>query len=362
MQLDNIFAFSRASVLTSETYEETRRRLDALGIFSGYRIELTPTNGDDFDMTFRAAERNGPRFLSWIRGLPYQTVYPGWWNVGGRAINVESLIRWDRNNRRGQISLSLPLRRDSKIGFRVQTDVRKENWLVDNAGFNLHRSEVSAEVRAILGRGWDWSSGLNVVHRAFSNALTGGNSISYRTAVHRTMIRIPERRLSVDSLLKLEVGKLFTSPSERFTQLQGDISLNWTPFSRRHDDYITRIRLRSGETFGQLPFDGLFIVGLDRDSDLRLRAHPALRSGQKGAAPMGRGFVLLNSDISKRLYSNGLFRLEAGPFLDSARIASQPQAFVDAGIQLKVSVLSGLTLGVSFGRDLRTGGHAVFID
>jgi predicted double-glycine peptidase len=362
VRLDTTFAFSRASVLTSKTYEETRQRLDSLGIFSQYRIELTPTNGDDFDMTFRATEKTGPRFLSWIRGLPYQTVYPGWWNAGGRAINIESLIRWDSNNRRGRISLSSPLRQSSNIAYRLQADVRNENWLFDAESFNLRRSEFSADIRATLHGGWIWTSGANVVHRAFSNSFTGGNSVSYRTAINRTIVRVPERRLAIESSLSTDVGKLFSATPERFLKLQGDLSLNWTPFSRHHDDYKITVRLRSGEIFGQLPFDELFILGLDRDSDLRLRAHPALDSGQKGSAPMGRGFVLLNSEVSKRVYSNGLFRFEAGPFLDSARIASQPQVLVDAGVQLRVSVLSGLTLGVSFGRDLRAGRHAIFID
>jgi hypothetical protein len=362
LRLDHTFAFARASVLTSETYQETRQRLDSLGIFSQYRIELTPTGGDDFDMTFHATEKSGPRFLSWIRGLPYQTLYPGWWNAGGRAINVDSLVRWDSNNRRGRISLSSPLHRSSNVIYRLQADVRNENWLFKDDSFNLRRSEVSAEFRSILHGGWIWTSAANVARRAFSNSFVGGSSISYRTALNRTIVRIPEKRLAIESSLSTEVGKLFSASAERFMKLQGDISLNWTPFSRHHDDYKTTVRLRSGESFGQLPFDELFILGLDRDSDLRLRAHPALQSGRKGAAPMGRGFVLFNSDVRKRLYSNGLIRFEAGPFVDSARIASQREVFVDAGVQLRVSVLSSLTLGLSFGRDLRAGRHAIFID
>ena len=60
VRLDHTFAFSRAGVLTAQAYDDTRRRLDSLGIFSRYEIELTPTDSDDFDMTFRATERNGP--------------------------------------------------------------------------------------------------------------------------------------------------------------------------------------------------------------------------------------------------------------------------------------------------------------
>jgi len=122
------------------------------------------------------------------------------------------------------------------------------------------------------------------------------------------------------------------------------------------------VQLHLGKSFRALPFDELFLIGLDRDSDLRLRAHPSMESGLKGSAPMARDYALLNSDFSKRLYNNGLFRLEACPFLDAARIPSHPEWFVDAGIQLRISVLISFNLGISLGRNLRTGSHAVFID
>src|SRR5262249_50547792 len=150
------------------------------------------TGGDDFDMTFHATEKNGPRLLSWIRGLPYQTVYPAWWNVGGRAINIESQVRWDSNNRRGRITFSSPLHRSSNITYRLQADVRNENWLFENDNFNMRRAEFSAELRTVLHGGWIWTSGANVAHRAFSNSFVGGKSVSYRTALNRTIVRIPE--------------------------------------------------------------------------------------------------------------------------------------------------------------------------
>jgi len=77
---------------------------------------------------------------------------------------------------------------------------------------------------------------------------------------------------------------------------------------------------------------------------------------------MARDYALLNSDFAKRLYSNGLFRIDAGPFLDSARIPSHSEWFVDGGVQVRISVLNSFNFGISFGRNLRTGSHAVFID
>src|SRR5205807_937224 len=123
------------------------------------------------------------------------------------------------------------------------------------------------------------------------------------------------------------------------------------------------VHLRAGHGFGQIPFDELFILGLDRDSDLRLRAHPALAaSGEKGSAPMGASYVLLNTDFQKRLYGNALFHLDAGPLLDTARVSSQSRWLVDAGVQVRISLLKAFTLNVSLARDLRAGHHALFIE
>lgn len=362
VRLDHTFALSRAGVLTPRIYEETRQRLDSLGIFPRYEIELAPSTGEDFDVTFRASERNGPDFLSWIRGLPYQTVYPAWWNIKGRAINIQSLIRWEAGNRRALVGISSPLHENSTLGYRIQADGRNENWQYGGERFNLRRDELTGDIRAIFGNGWDWTNGVAATHRTFTNSFAGGNSVSYRTVVQKTVFRIPERRLTIDASAGAQLGKLFGAASDRFLKTHSDVVMRWFLFRDHNNDYETKVQLHLGKSFGTLPFDELFLVGLDRDSDLRLRAHPSMESGLKGAAPMARDYALLNSDFAKRLYSNGLFRLDGGPFLDTARIPSQAGWLVDAGIQLRVSVLSTFNLGISFGRNLRTGSHAIFID
>jgi predicted double-glycine peptidase len=362
IRLDRTFAFSRASVLNLKTYEETRRRLDALDTFSRYSIELEPGSGEEFNLKFRASERDGPEFLSWFRGLPYQTVYPGWRNIHGQARNLESEFRWQAGNRRAVVGFSSPLRQNSSLTYRIQVDGRNEEWQRDAEAFNLHRAEVSTNVHAIFADGWNWTNGIAAARRSFSNSFPGGNSISYRTAVQRSLLQIPERHLTLESSAGAELGKLFGTEPERFAKARTDFTLRWFPFPTRADDYEIRAALRLGKSLGELPFDELFVLGLDRDSDLRLRAHPAMESGRKGAAPMARDYALLNYDLGKRVYSNGLFRVDAGPFLDTARIPSQGQWLVDTGMQLRISVLGAFKLGVSFGRDLRTGRQAMFID
>src|SRR5438093_10866516 len=235
--LDHTFAFSRASLLTPAAYGETRRRLDSLGVFSRYEFELTPTDIGDFDLTLRASERHGPNFVSWIRGLLYQTVYPAWWNAGGRAINLESQIRWDRDNRRGWMSLSSPLRQNSSLTYRLQLDTRNENWLRGGHTFNLRRTELSGDVHAIFKGGWNATSGVAVARRAFTNSFAGGTSITYKASVQRTLLTLPEKRLTLDWSASAQLGKLFAQPSERFVKTQENVSLQWFPFSQQRNDY-----------------------------------------------------------------------------------------------------------------------------
>jgi predicted double-glycine peptidase len=362
VRLDRTFAFSRAGVLKLDDYYETRRRLDSLEVFPDYQFELTPTDTEDFDLTVHAVEKSGPQFLSWIKGLPYETVYPAWWNAGGRAVNVESMVRWNPNLRRAFLSVSSPFGENARMGYRLQADGREEHWLNNGETFILRRKEFGGEIHGAAAGGWGWSTGAVITQRTFTNAFDGGTSVSYKGSLSRNVFRIPERRLTLDSAADVQVGKLFGATPSRFAKLEGDLSLRWFPVSRRKDDYETSIRLRAGSSAGQLPFDELFILGLDRDSSLRLRGHPAIQSGQKGAAPIGSAYALLNADFQKRLYGNALFHFDAGPLLDAAHISSQNGWLVDAGLQLRVSILKAFTLNVSLARGLRDGRHAFFVE
>jgi hypothetical protein len=111
--------------------------------------------------------------------------------------------------------------------------------------------------------------------------------------------------------------------------------------------------------------DELFQLGIERDNDLWLRGHAGTFDGRKGAAPLGRRFFLANWEMDKNIYENGFFTVKLGPFLDSGAVADSSGLFGsrswlwDSGAQCKVRVLGGLTIILSYGRDLR-GGHDAF--
>jgi hypothetical protein len=133
----------------------------------------------------------------------------------------------------------------------------------------------------------------------------------------------------------------------------------------RGDDYEFLATLRGGNTYGKVPLDELFQLGVERDNDLWLRGHAGTHAGRKGAAPLGRRYVLLNSELNKTAYDGAFFRIQIGPFFDSGAIADSTELFgsrkwlFDAGVQARVRVMGSVSVILSYGRDLR-GGKGVF--
>lgn len=387
--LDHAFAFSPASSLQRDDLLTSQARLQALEIFPSYRLDLVARSDKDFDLEFQAQENNGfgntklQALLGTLRGLPYQEVNPEYFNIGGSATNWSSLLRWDAQKRRALTSLSGPFLDNPKWRYRVGVDLREENWAIRGSftgtapvlgGLNLQREELNAELKRLIGSRWNWSTGVTFSHRDFRDIFAGpaftpkllarGNELTETATLGYELLHVPEHRLIIGSTLSSQVGRLWSSPAESFAKIQAALDSKWLPESQG-DDYETRFQVRAGDTVGQIPFDELFMLGMERDNDLWLRAHIGTRDGRKGSAPLGTRYALTNWETDKNVYRNGLITLKLGPFLDSGRISGASSAFNskqwlwDAGIQAKISVL-GVGVSLIYGRDLRTGNNAFY--
>jgi len=124
--------------------------------------------------------------------------------------------------------------------------------------------------------------------------------------------------------------------------------------------------VRAGRTFGQVPFDELSMLGFDRDNDLWMRGHNDLLHGQRGNAPLGRNYVLSNSDIAKVVYHGAFVLVKAGPFLDTGDITDpspyfgSPKWLTDTGLQMTVRLLGSFEFVFGYGKDLRSGNNTFY--
>ena len=387
---DRAVAFNGPQVLTAKALLATQARLDNLGIFSTRRLELSPVDSGNYDATLHLAERNGwgdsnvEGVVSLLSGVPYATIYPEFYNLHRSAVNLTSLARWDSEKRRISLALSMPIYGDPSLRLRLYADARNENWnLVQTflaAGtpltdLNMRRAAAGVEVLSIVTGRWSWSAGAEIANRNFRNLsgltlpaelafFTGATSVAGWLGVKRTLLRLPERRFTLDSSATAKAGREFADALGPFGALRGSLRAHWLPRASG-DDYEIQAQIRAGATAGKSTLDELFVLGIERDNDLWLRGHAGTLGGRKGAAPLGRRFFLANWELDKNVYQNGLFTIKLGPFLDTGAVADSSGLFGsqrwlwDTGAQCKVRLLGSLTVVLSYGRDLR-GGRDVF--
>jgi hypothetical protein len=389
--LQNAIGFNAPQILTSDALLGAEARLNNLEIYPHRREELTPAGDGNYDATFHMPERNlwGDTWwigaLTWLSGSPYATVYPEVFNLDHEAINVKSLLRWDSEKRRAFVDGSMPLLHQSKYRLHIYFDGRNENWNLTNTFFgggpalsdlNVRRVAGGAELRSVMNGRWSWSTGIEIANRSFRNLtpeaasagktfFTDGNSILYWGRVDRSLLRLPEHRFTLDGSGEGRVGREFATGLGSYGALRGSLTAHWLP-QAKGDDYEMLARVRAGEALGDIPFDELYQLGVERDdNDLWLRGHAGTVDGRKGAAPLGRRYFLANWEVDKRVYSNGIFTVKLGPFVDNGAIADSSGLFGsqkwlwDTGAQCKIRVLSSVTVVLIYGRDLR-GGKNVF--
>lgn len=387
--LDHAISFGALSNLKLQDLRASERQLDELQIFSGYRLNLVAKEDGKFDAVLRAQELNGfgdgkvQALVRALRGIAFQEVTPEYDNIHGSATNITTLARWDVDKRRYQASISGPFWQLPQWRYWVSVGVRNENWDLRNgftgpapvlAALNLRKEEAAAEIERLMGWRWRWRVGLQLSHRDERNVLfpsalspqllATGYQLKQTASIGYEVWRSADHRASVTTNVSSEAGKLWSNPGQSFEKLQVALETHWLP-QARGDDYETLVRVRGGRTFGEIPFDELFMLGLERDNDLWLRGHLGTRDGRKGSAPLGKDYFLVNWETDKDIYSNGFINFNLGPFVDAGKISDHATAFgarqflVDTGGQLKVRVL-GVGLVFSYGKDLRTGNNAFY--
>jgi tetratricopeptide (TPR) repeat protein len=394
--LDHAFAFSPASTLSLQQLIDSEARVRGLGIFPQFQFDLNALSDGNFDVAFRAHELDGfgdsklESLFLFFQGLPFQEVNPQFYNLHREAINFDSMYRWDAQKRRIFAQLSGPFERGATYRWKLATDLRDENWAIRNgftgpapvlASFNMRHEAATFALASHASDRFAWTAGAEFSHRNFRGVVPGtgtasgtvltpqmlatGYQLKPQAVVDSTLWRVPERRFTVIAEAASNAARLWSQSPLSFEKLTGSLGWHWFP-QVKGDDYETSQQLRAGTTFGQVPFDELFILGLERDNDLPLRAHIGTRDGRKGSAPLGRDYLLENWELNKIVYGNGIVKLQMGPFFDIGKIddpgteLGSHQWLFDTGVQARLRVF-GSGLVFSYGKDLRTGNNAFYL-
>ncbi|HWR17873.1 MAG TPA: tetratricopeptide repeat protein [Terriglobales bacterium] len=380
--VDRTLTIAPASLLKLDAFKTSQARLQGLGVFAPVRYSLLPKADGEFDLSIRAQEKNGfgntklEALLRLFRGLPYQTLYPEYFNAGHRAVNITSLLRWDSDKQRASFAVSAPLKRNPSLRYAFSADFRDENWVLspDTAAalpFHSQQFSFAVALKQVVSGKWNWQSGASVNHDSaplltVPDLFARGYSLQYFAGIERKLLDDPEHRVSLTARLTPTIGRNFGDSSSSFARLQSAVDLSWLP-GRKVGDYEFTSRLSGGGSWGTLPFSNLFMLGAERDNDLLLRGHVGTRDGRKGSAPMARDYLLANLEFTRRVFNNGFVDLRLGPFLDIGRpyrtlnSQSSERWLYDPGLALKVRILGAATFTLTYGRNLHEHRNAFYV-
>ena len=387
--LDRAFSFAPGSTLELAELKTSAARIEQLNLFPTFRFDLEARREGTFDLHFANSERNGCGRRAWqcllvvFGELPAQTVNFSYYNIRGEAINFQSSYRFDSEKRRVRARLEAPLAHKPQWHASLFGDLRNENWALFSsftgrvpllAALNLKREAVSAQFTDVMSGRWNWSTATEFSSRSYHHVLPGnlltrglltpGAQLKQAFSTGY-ILEEPERRITAASSASLEVARLWSNPGHNFARLQGSLRLHWL-LQATGQKYEIEHLFRGGRTFGQLPFDELFALGILGDTDLTMKAHIATRDGKKGSAPLGRNYFLSNWDATRNFSPVPFITIKVGPFVDTGKITDPVSALGshkwlwDVGVEAKLQAL-GFSLVLSYARDLRSGRNAVVL-
>jgi hypothetical protein len=365
--------------MRSADFERTMANFDRLRVGSR-KLQLSPDDSQQGYNLQVEADRGGTFGGNWLQtslsalsSLPYQAVRLSLQPPKTGLANIDLMFRWDPNKKLASAYASGLLSGNPHLLYTAGGDARQEIWQIRGAGdaslslvpFRMEKVQGLFQIEhGITGR-LRWINGISAAGLRFSgvstNSSTFANGIELKTAsrISYEVVRLPEQRISVTADGMGEFGRLLSNPKP-FHRVQSGIEANWLPGTG--DSAEIRGSFRAGMSGGDVPFDQLFMLGMERDSDLWLRGHVATYDGRKGNGPLGKNYVLSQTDAMKTLYRRPFLRLQLGPFLDIGRVSGvfEPVAWlVDAGLEARVRV-SAVTWVVVVGNDLRNGGTVVY--
>lgn len=383
-------SFRAGAVFGRGDYLRTQRVTTFLGVCGSTRVDLLAQESDRFRATMRCVERPGfgqnklSSLVMLARGLGYQAVHVRIPNIGRRAWQWNSMLRWDTRKRRAFAETAMPIAGRSSWRLRIFADARHEYWQALDSDtralrqdFLHRRAEAGVAAGAVLGSRTTWENSLSLANRSFpvvspaglaNDRLVNGTSLRYGHRIESDLYRNPVKRFFVALSGDASLERYFTRDSN---VIRGETSLRsvWLP-SHNNDDGRTTLRVNAGALHGVAPLTDLFTVGferdelgrdeLGRDGSLPLRAHIGTRDGHKGSALYGDRYFNVNLDVEKTLLQAGVLRLSLAPFLDAAwvrdpaRIYGARKVQFDAGIQFIAATPGGTEFRLSYGWNLRT--------
>jgi tetratricopeptide (TPR) repeat protein len=379
-------AFHPGGVLHYNAWKTTESRLRETENFANVGLEVEPTQvPDQYNAVVRTSAKTNALsdfLFNLVKGAPVSTSYFDVWNIGNSGINFNGNYRWDKDRKRAEGHVKVPLPLPGLVELELGNTWRRERWdlspsirpeLQSRARFAYKANAMQVRIKQIPHYRVELGAALEYRNRDATGdlpelSIDGTNTGKFTV---ETNLRLVDRRYQ--SHLHLEG---FAARRN----ILGDSQFSGGVFQFRNrltvsKDTRTFINwsLKGGTARGRLPVEDYFVLGLDTRATNPLRGHVAANHGRYGRGPMGTDFLLVNTDIDRHLATLPFFNNFNIPFIsvqwqvffdgaktwDRNRIFQQGKLWLDAGAGLRFETPTH-SFNLVYGRSLREGKNILF--
>jgi hypothetical protein len=374
-------AFHPAGVLRYSEWKTTESRLLETDIFGNVGLEIEPTPIPD---TYNAVVRTTTKTNSLnsfafnlLKGLPIQTSYLDVWNIRNSGINFNANYRWEADRRRVAGQLEIPVPFPGLLNLELGDMWRRERWNLSPtirpeylgvARFLYDANILRLHLKNIPHYRFDFGGGLEYFNRAASGNLPqlDTNSLNVGKFGVESNLRLFDGRYQNRLHLEGFAARQSILGNINFSGAVAELNNRVTLDSRNRTYFDWTVK--GGTARGNVPVEDYFVLGIGAGARNPLRGHATADHGMYGRGPMGTDFVLVNTDIERRIVTLPLFNTLNIPFLtvkwevfldgaktfDRKRIFKQGTLWIDTGAGLRLETPTQ-SFNLVYGRSLRDG-------
>ena len=379
-------SFHPSGVLRYGEWKTTESRLFETENFANVGLEIEPTSvPDQYNAVVRTTARTNSLSgfaFNLLKGVPLDTSYVNVWNIGNSGINFNGNYRWDKNRRRAEGRLKVPLPIWGLLHLEIGNTWRSERWDLSpsirpefrpRARFDYKANALRIHVKQIPRYRVEFGAGFEYRNRAAKGDLPELSTDSRNTGkfTAETNIRLADGAYQNRLHLEAFAARRSILGDAQFSGGVAELD-NRVTLSKDTRTYLDWT-IKTGTSRGRLPVEDYFVLGLDTHAENPLRGHTAADHGRYGRGPMGTDFVLINTDVDRRLATIPFFNTLGIPFLtvkwqvffdgaktwDRNRIFQQGKLLLDTGGGVRFETPTH-SFNLIYGRSLREGKNVLF--
>ena len=322
-------AFHPSGVLRYCEWKTTESRLFETENFANVGLEIEPTRvPDQYNAVVRTTTKTNSLadfLFDAVKGLPFESSYFDLWNIANSGINFNSDYRWDTGRRREDGQLKIPVPLAGLLELELGTWWRSERWDVSSqiepallpfARFDYKATALRVHVKQIPHYRVELGGGFEYLNRAAKGDFPQLYTDSLNTGlIYRRSESSPCRPTTIRPGCNLE-GFAARRSIIGNTQFRGgtaqlDNRVTLSKDTRTYLDWSVK-----GGTLAAAFCRSRTICSRTRFySKYPLRGHTTDRTWAIRQRPDGKRFVLVNTDIERRLATLPFFNTVNIPYI-----------------------------------------------